>query len=154
MPNKYLHIIYLSWSNFVCIFNHNRKIVFHLVFVQLNNIFVTKLWISYKLHVSIYKLNKNTQAIIYLPLYINSVFIYIHITYMSFIIANLKIFMQTFQSCTKSSNLQPCEEKHTAEDFARDWNVCTYKMKYIFQFNISYNTIYIYIYIYIHIYFH
>ena len=57
---------------------------------------------------------------------------------MSFIIANLKIFMQTFQSSTKSSNLQLCEEKHTAEDFVRDWNVCTYKMKYIFQFNISY----------------
>ena len=70
---------------------------------------------------------------------------------MSFIIENLKIFIQTFQSSTKSSNLQMYEEKHTAEDFVRDWNVCTYKMKYIFQFNISYNTIYIYIYIYIYI---
>ena len=39
---------------------------------------------------------------------------------MSFIIANLKIFMQTFQSSTKSSNLQLSEEKHTAEDFVRD----------------------------------
>ena len=36
---------------------------------------------------------------------------------MSFIIANLKIFIQTFQSSTKSSNLLLCEEDHTAEDF-------------------------------------
>ena len=39
---------------------------------------------------------------------------------MSFIIENLKIFIQTFQSSTKSSNLQMYEEKHTAEDFVRD----------------------------------
>ena len=39
---------------------------------------------------------------------------------MSFIIANLKIFIQTFQSSTKSSNFQLCEKKHTAEDFVRD----------------------------------
>ena len=48
---------------------------------------------------------------------------------MSFIIASLKVFIQTFQSSIKSSyNILLWKEEY-AQDFVRDWNVCTNKIK-------------------------
>ena len=62
---------------------------------------------------------------------------------MSFIIANLKIFIQTFQSSTKSSNLLLCEEDHTAEDFII-FPITEYIYIYIYIYN-KYIIYYIYI---------
>ena len=68
---------------------------------------------------------------------------------MSFIIASLKVFIQTFQSSIKSSyNILLWKEEYT-QDFVRDWNVCTNKIKCNTYIYIYICNTYIYIYIYI-----